>query len=128
MFVYFIKESCPINEQAAVFYKRLHEAYKGKATFVGVIDGGKEAAAAWSKRHGTTFPILFDPDKKIIKAYKAARSPWFIEVGKDQKIVKVWPGFSGKDMMDKSASMAGAAKTEVAKIDTSGAPESTRFG
>lgn len=126
--LYFIGESCPVNNQAVKYYNRVAEAYKGKVNFVGVIDGDKAKHAQWQAKHKAPYTVLFDPDMKVIRSYKAERSPWTILVGKDGKIVKEWVGYSIGEIDELSAEMAKQAKVALAKIDTSGAPASPRAG
>jgi peroxiredoxin len=128
VYLYFIKEDCPINDQAVKYYNRVGDAYKGKATMVGVFDGGEAAYKKWAAKFKPTYPVLFDPNKTIIRSYRAERSPWVIQVDAKGQVAKVWPGYSEKDLNQLSASMAGAAKTQPQKIDFSGAPGSTRYG
>jgi peroxiredoxin len=128
VFLYFAQDGCPVNDQAIKYYNRLAEAYKGKATMVGVYDGGEGAFRAFSNRHKANYLFLHDPDLKIVRSYKAQASPWMIHVNKEGNIVKVWTGFSVDYLNQMSAAMAGAAKTAVVKIDTTGAPQAARFG
>ena len=127
-FLYFIKDDCPVNDQAVAYFNRLGTAYKDKAAILGVYDGSESQFRAWQARYKPTYPVLFDPDMKIIKSYKAQASPWMIHVSKAGSITKVWPGYSADFINQMSASMAGAAKTAVARIDTAGAPRDTRYG
>ncbi|HRF60072.1 MAG TPA: peroxiredoxin family protein [Fimbriimonadaceae bacterium] len=126
--LYFIGSTCPVNAQAVKYYNRVAAAYKGKVNFVGVIDADAAGFKSWQEKFKAPFPVLLDPDMKIIKAYKAERSPWTIMVDKTGKIQKEWAGYSVGEINELSASIAGATKGATAKIDTSGAPTSPRAG
>lgn len=128
VFLYFIQATCPINAEAVKYFNRIAEAYKGKVSFVGVIDGEKEEYDTWQSKFKAPYTVLLDPDMKIIKSYGALRSPWGILVDKDKKIAKVWTGYSKGQIDEMSASIAGAGKVAKVKIDTSGAPDMATAG
>lgn len=120
--LYFIGDGCPVNHRAVPFFKKVDEAYKGKSNIVGVINGDAAAAKAWAKRYGTKFPILVDPDLKIIRAYGAERSPWAISVGKDGKVMSNHRDGSAKEMKSLNESIAKGLKVKAANISFDGAP------
>ncbi|MCW5943176.1 MAG: redoxin domain-containing protein [Fimbriimonadaceae bacterium] len=126
--LYFIKEDCPVNAEAVKYYNRMASAYKGKARLIGVINVDKVGYAGWAKRFKPTYPVLFDPSLKTIHGFKAKASPWAVEVGKDGKIAKVWPGYSANTLAQINARLAKAAGTTVAKVDLGGAPGGNTFG
>jgi peroxiredoxin len=128
VFLYFIKDGCPVNNQAIKYYNRVGEAYKGKATFVGVFDGNEAAFKRFAAEYKPTYPVLFDANKSIIRSYNAERSPWVVEVNAQSTVAKIWRGYSEKDLKELNASLAGAAKTSAQKVDFAGAPGSTRYG
>jgi peroxiredoxin len=128
VFLYFIKDGCPTNDEALVYYKRLANAYRGKATFIGVIDVDAARFRAWNAEKKLPMTVLFDPQKKIIGSMGVEASPWVIEINRNRRVAKVWPGYSVGEINEISARMAGAARTRVAKIDTTGAPRESRFG
>jgi peroxiredoxin len=127
--LYFIKTDCPTNEQAVKYYLRIAEAYKGsKVPFIGVINGDENACKEWNKAFNVKFPILLDPEMKIIRSWKAERSPWVIMVGKDGKIVKEWPGYSNAYLTELSGLIAKGAGVKTKKCDFSGSPTNPRYG
>lgn len=127
VFLYFISESCPVNAQAFKYYERLSKAYAGKARLVGVINADAAGYKAWAKQFKASFPVLYDPDLKIIRAYKANASPWMVQVS-GGKVKQVWTGYSGPYLKQMSTAMASAGAVEVAKVDFSGAPADFMFG
>ncbi len=126
--LYFIGNTCPINAQAEKYYNRVYDAYKGKGRIVGIIDCGQTEYKAWQKQFKAPFPVLFDPDQKIIKAYHAERSPWVIEVTKGRKLGKQWHGYSTGYLQELSSAIASSLKMKAQKIDFSGAPATPRYG
>src|SRR5688572_20248073 len=74
--LYFIKHDCPVNAEVVKYYNGVAGAYKGKASFVGVINGDKATASTWAAKFKPTYPVLLDPEMKIIRSYEAQMSPW----------------------------------------------------
>ncbi len=125
--LYFISSTCPVNAEAAKYYNRIASAYGAKARLVGVIDEDAAGAKAWAKQFKPTYRLLYDPQLKIINAYKAEASPWAVGVDKGQ-ITKTWDGYSTKYLKELNASIAKAAKTAPKKIDLKGTPVDPAFG
>ncbi|MBW7928597.1 MAG: peroxiredoxin, partial [Fimbriimonadaceae bacterium] len=73
-------------------------------------------------------PVLFDPSLKIIHSYKAAASPWVVEVAKDGTIGQVWKGYSSKSLGEIGTKLASAAGVKPVQVDLKGAPGSMAFG
>lgn len=126
--LYFIGNTCPVNNQAVKYFNRVAAAYKGSVNFVGVIDGDKATYTAWNKQFKAPYLVLLDPDMKIIEAYGAQRSPWAILVDSKGTITKSWTGYSAKQINELGTALAGASKVTAKKIDVSGAPDSPRAG
>ncbi len=126
--LYFIGHTCPVNAQAVKYYNRVANAYKGKVNFLGVIDTDRAGYDNWQRTFKSPFTVILDPQLKIINAYKAERSPWTILIDKTGKISHEWPGYSTGEINELSRVIARVTKATVAKIDTSGAPESPRYG
>ena len=120
--LYFIKEGCPVNHRAAPFFKKIDDAYKGKANIVGVINGSVSDAKAWAKDYGTNFPILSDATMKIIRSYGVVSSPWAIVIGKDGKVKKVLPGGASGNLSEINAIAAKNAGAKVASLSFDGSP------
>jgi peroxiredoxin len=119
-FFYFVKIGCPVNEPNAKYYDRIAAAYPGRV--VGVINGDMNAAKRWSKQHGGKMVLIPDPNKSLINAFRAERSPWVIEVLPGGAIGQVWSGISVKALNEINGAVAKAAKRGTATIDFQGAP------
>ncbi len=90
----FIKDGCPCSRSADVFLQRMHTAGRGWVPFYGVIDGGEAVAERWAEETSTVFPILADPEKKIIQTFGAENSAYVAFIGPDGAIEKLWAGYS----------------------------------
>ncbi len=128
VFLYFIKPGCPVNHDAIPFYNRIYSAHKNKANFVGVISTDKAGYDKWQKEYKAPYPVLLDPDKKVIKQMGAQRSPWVIEVKKDGSIGKVWKGYSVAMLKELNADLVRGGGAKGAKVDISKAPANSTFG
>ena len=121
-FMYFIKEGCPVNHQAAPFVQKLAAAYKEDANLLGVYNGSVADGKSWLKRYKSTFPLIEDPSLKVIRSYGALYSPWLVAVKEDGTIAKVYEGASPKELEEINKMMAKAAGKELVKIDFAGSP------
>lgn len=121
-FLYFIKEGCPVNHQAAPHVQKLAKAYGDKANLVGVYNGSVSGAKRWAKTYAATYPIIEDPALKTIRACGAIYSPWIIAVDKNGTVAKVYEGAAPKELEEISKTMAAQAGVKPAKLDFSGAP------
>src|SRR5688572_4288301 len=65
--LYFVKQGCMSGEKALPLINKLYGAYGEKARFVGVANVKQADFEAWKKETGVTFPVLLDPDKKLIQ-------------------------------------------------------------
>ncbi len=120
--LYFIKIGCPVNHRAAPFVNKLDKAYGNKSRVVGVINGSAADAKAWAKEYGTKFPILADPDLKIIHAYHADHSPWVVSVGKDKKVTKAISESSSVNLKGLNERVAKGLNAKLVAISFDGAP------
>jgi peroxiredoxin len=126
--LYFIGSTCPVNDEAVRYYKQVADAYKGKVNFIGVVDGDAAILKDWQKSHNVKFPVLFDPDLKIIRSYQAFASPWIVVVGPNGEVSKRQSGYSGPTLTELNALMAKSAGVTAAKLDFKGAPAEETFG
>ena len=127
-YLYFIKKDCPINARAVTFYNQLYKAYGPSTPILGVFNGTADEYNAYQKAHAMPFPVVLDPDQKIISDYKAERSPWVVEVKGDQLVGRIWKGYDQEFLGQISQALADATKAPLAKIDFSSAPTDPRYG
>lgn len=121
-FMYFIKEGCPVNHQAAPHVQKLAAAYKEKANIVGVYNGSVSDAKSWLKRYKSTYTLIEDPALKVIRSYGAEYSPWLVAVNKDGTIAKVFEGASPRELEEINKMMAKNSGEKLATINFAGAP------
>jgi peroxiredoxin len=120
--LFFIQDGCPCSEAADPYFRQLHAAYGSRASFLGVIDGDLTAAREWSARHGTPYPILADPERRIISACKAERSAYVMLVARGGAVEALWPGYSSRMLAEVGARLARLTGTAQIALDTRGAP------
>ncbi len=104
----FIQDGCPCSEAADPYFRRLHAAYGREASFLGVIDGEIGTVRAWAGRHATPFPILADPDRRLIAACGAERSAYSMVVAPGGRIEALWPGYSSAMLDELGSLLAGS--------------------
>lgn len=131
VYLYFIKGSCPVNTKAFPFFNQLARAYSNKVTFMGVFDGNEKVMGDWEEKLGFNnvyFCFFFDPTRKIIKDYKADRSPELVLI-QDGKIAKKWLGYSKSILEDINSTLAKSAKLKApVKLDFNAAPKNQTEG
>jgi len=94
LLLFFIDEECPCCVTVHPVVERVREAYRRELNVVGVIDVGGERARKWFEANKPSFPVLQDPDFKLIRAYKAQSAAYMVLVRPGGTIDRVFPGFS----------------------------------
>jgi peroxiredoxin len=79
---------CPNCREEMPSLEKLYEKFKSKGVVVVavVIDGSVGDVKSLARKMGLTFPILFDVDKKVRRAYEVTALPMTYIIGKDGKI------------------------------------------
>lgn len=127
VYLLFVKSQCSANPGATPFFKKIHEAYKDKLNFIGVINTNKEGHQGWKDEFRGEWMTLLDPEKKIISGFGVRRSTPVIKIGKDGKVEKVFNGWGQAALKELAADMAKEAGTDKnVKLDD--APSGTRYG
>jgi peroxiredoxin len=124
----FIKDGCPCSEAAEPYFHRLHAAYGSRVAFLGVIDGDRSDARGWADRHRTPYPVLADPDLRIIRACGAERSAYVALVARGGSIERLWPGFSRGMLAELGTRLAQRSGLPEPPDEPSGAPEELASG
>jgi peroxiredoxin len=122
-FLYFIKDGCPCSIDVEPLFHDLHKRFGKKIDFVGVIDKGDKSARQWSTDMKTNYPIVPDEAKAVIHAYGATNSAFSLLIGKEGKILKMWPGYSVDLLQDMNQNMAVSIGEEPKPFDTRWAPK-----
>jgi len=128
VFLVYWKERCPHNPRATALFNSIAKAYEGKAQMVGVVWTTPEKLDGWGKQFSINHPLIADPDKSIIASYGLSRSIGTYQVGKEGKIVKLFPGYGAAELKDLNEAMAAAAGVNPAELDFSGAPNRITWG
>jgi peroxiredoxin len=120
--LFFVERECPCCVGAKPFLERVRSKYKDVLDTVAVIDADVPRAKKWSDSVTALFPVLSDPEQKVVKQYRAERGAYTVLVHQG-KIIRAYPGYSGAMLTDLGRAVAESAKVPVRPIDTSGAPE-----
>jgi peroxiredoxin len=121
-FVYFVLDGCPCSFDAEPLFHKLHKQFKGQVDFVSVTDGNPKKAHDWSVQMLVNYPVVPDPEKRLIKAYGAKASVYSCLLSADGHIIKMWPGYSAGFLKDMNATMAKAANVTEKPFDPEYAP------
>jgi len=127
-FIYFIKDGCPCSIEVEPLFHDLQKRFAKSIEFVGVIDQADKKARQWSTDMLTPYPVVSDPTKQIIHAYGATNSAFSVLVGKNGKILKMWPGYSIDLLEDMNQNLAVAIGQEPKPFDTKWAPKTRAAG
>jgi len=129
VFVYFISTSCPVSKAAMPHYEAFAKAYADKGlTVIGVLNDDKAGFEKWNKLHNVSYPVVLDPEHKIIKAYHIAKAPSAVLVGKNGKVIKAWTGYSKQQLVETNELTAKAVGKPAPKLEFAGAPASWQAG
>jgi peroxiredoxin len=126
--LYFIVDTCPCCVTAQPAVERVREAYEGVLTVAGVINADATVAAKWAKNNGAKFPILLDPTKATIHAYKAERGTYMALIAPGGNIQKVYPGYSQTLVKDLVARIAQLARVPAKSVQVDDLPTDDTTG
>ena len=126
--LYFIKDGCPTNDQALPHYAALAKGYGDGVRLVGVLNRSGEAAEKWLEKWQPPYLVLLDPDKEVINAYGAKRSPWVVEMARGGERAQTWEGYSAIALEQQSAVLATAQGRTAVPVDAAALPAKMRYG
>jgi peroxiredoxin len=69
----------------------------------------RENAGQWSKTFHVAFPVIYDPEHKIAKAYNVQGIPFNVVIDREGKIVDVFNG-ARSDAIDAAAAKLASSK------------------
>ncbi|MDR3635875.1 MAG: redoxin domain-containing protein [Isosphaeraceae bacterium] len=121
--LFFIKDRCPCSRAAEPFFNQLDEAYGDRVRFFGIIDGDVAVAQRWGAENHVPFPILCDPELKIVREYKAENSAYTVLVARGGTIERYWPGYSAEMLREAGERLARLAGVDVKPLDLNDAPD-----
>ena len=126
--LYFIKDGCPTNDQALPHYAALAKGYGDGVRLVGVLNQSGAAAEKWIEKWKPPYLVLMDPDKEVIGAYGATRSPWVVEIVRGGERGRTWEGYSAIALEQQSAVLAEAQGRAPVPVDAAALPAKMRYG
>jgi bilirubin oxidase len=126
--LFFIEVDCPCSRDATPFLNRLQAQYGNACQVVGVINTVSNIAQEWAKQAGCHFPLLPDPDSRIIRAYGAERSVYTTLVAPGGHIAKMYTGYSREMLTDLAHNIAQLSKVSVRAINVKDAPAKLTTG
>lgn len=127
-FVLFILDGCPCSIDAQPIYNDFSKHWAGKVDFVGVINDDAKKGREWVSDYRPIFPVVPDPEKEIIHAYKAQQSVYCALISTKGEIVKLWPGYSSEMMQEMNQVIAKEVGEETRKFDTKYVPREKTSG
>lgn len=128
LLLFFIELNCPCSKDAAVYMNSLQAQYGSVCEVVGVINANPADARAWIRASGCTFPVLPDPDLKLITAFGAERAVYTTLVAPGSRIDSTYPGYSRETLAEISRKIARMAGVTLQAIDFSKGPETLVTG
>ncbi len=124
----FIKDGCPCSVSAEAYFNQLHASYRGRARFLGVIDGDAAVARRWASANGVPFPIVPDPKLELTHAFGATNSAYVAVIDRSGSLDAFWPGYSVAMLHDLNARIASLSGLPEQPIETPDAPEEMYSG
>jgi len=122
-FVLFILDGCPCSIDAQPIFNEFAKHWAGRIDFIGVINDDTKKGREWVSDYRPIFPVVPDPKKEIIGAYKARQSVYCALVSREGRIVKMWPGYSVDLMKDMNEIMAAEIGEKPRFFDTKYVPK-----
>jgi thiol-disulfide isomerase/thioredoxin len=93
---------CPHCQRETTVIDKLYDAYKSRASFVGVSGSNQamdeqspasqEDVLQWTQKFKARYPVAYDPTLNVANAYLQGGFPTFVIVGKDGKVAYVNSG------------------------------------
>jgi peroxiredoxin len=109
----FIKDGCPCNAEFDSYLGRVEKLYRGDVRFAGVIDGDVDTARRYVEQSRVEYPILADPDRRLIRRFNARNGCYAALLAADGALDTLWPGYSADALRDLARRIA--ALTHVAE-------------
>ena len=98
VFVIFIMEGCPCSYEAQPLFQRIEAAFGKKVQFVGITTGSVSEAKEWKAHFDMAYPVISEPDAKLMHDFKAVHSAYTALLTKEGGVVSMWPGYSQHEL------------------------------
>lgn len=122
VFLYFVQDGCPCSIEAQPHFERLYQRYKGEIAFVAVSDADAPHAKKWKSEFSVPYSVVPMPKQDVMHLYSVKRSVYSLLIGKGQKIIKMWPGYSADMLRSLNEEMAAAIGRKAEDFDPKLAP------
>ncbi|MFN3729856.1 MAG: peroxiredoxin family protein [Fimbriimonadaceae bacterium] len=123
LLIYFIQRDCPCCISAEPVASALYEAYKDKASVVGVVNADVAGAKDWRDRNEAKFPVLADAGLEVIQSYGAERGVYWALVHPKGQVLKIYPGYSKDVMKEMGASLAALSTVDEVVLNVPDVPQ-----
>lgn len=97
--VYFLNYECPCCVEAHPFFEEIAKGFGKEIAFVGVMNAPVEKCRDWKKKREFTGPILSDEKLELTRAIGARAATYSAVIGKDGRIVKLYPGYQKQQLL-----------------------------
>jgi len=107
--IVFIVGGCPCSIEAQTMFNELQANYMDDVKFIGASKGTQAQALQFVKESQCIFPVVSD-DGTIANLFDAKKSVYFVLIGTDGKIIKIYPGYCksvASEINDKLAQLTG---------------------
>jgi peroxiredoxin len=127
-FIYSVKEGCPCSYDAEPLVQSMYRHFAGRVDFIAVTDAKKKEAKQWDLALKVPFPVVSVPKLEVMEAYEYPASVYCTLVDVNGLIVKRWPGYNKKALVDMVAEMSKLLGEEPKLFDTQYAPTENTSG
>lgn len=117
-----VKDGCPCSYESQPYFNQLAHGYEERAVFLGAIQGDAALAKKWMSDLEVPYEVAPDPDKKLLKAYRAPRSVYVTLIGKDGIVLRMWPGWSKAMLEEMNRLIAAETGATPVNLNLAGAP------
>lgn len=126
--VIFLSNGCPHNPKAMPDFNRFRKQLGSQVQVVGFINTSLPGAKQMAKQLGSDFPLIADPNGKVMKSFGAGHSLDIAMIcPKDKMVAKLWEGYNQsifKEIVDDLPMHGGPTL----KLDVSSYPKARQSG
>ena len=123
LFIYFVLDGCPCSLEAEPHYEDLAMQFHGAVSFLAVTNSDEQSATKWKREFAVPFPVVAQPQLELMNKFAVQRAVYCLLIGKDKKIISMWPGYSASMLQAVNKEMANATGLPVKPFDSKLAPE-----
>lgn len=124
----FTKDGCPCSIESQPFFNTLAKGYAGHVTFLGIIDAPKHVASKYHDDFSVPYEMVLAGEGDVFRVFDARQSVYSTLVAKDGTVVRQWPGYSKKLLVEINAALSKVSGQPLVKLDTAMAPDKESSG